>query len=361
MRDFELQRPTKNSVWQVYRQNEVIDLDPPYQREGEVWSLDKKQLLIDTILNEFDVPKIYFHEVGSIKGQPATDYIYAVVDGKQRLSAIWAFIRNEFALASDFRYLEDDNVSLASLTYREIAEKYPDIKTSFDAYTLDIISIETSDVEVIEDLFSRLNEAVPLNAAEKRNAYRGPLPKIVREISDGPFFKKKIPFSNKRYRHYDLIAKFLMICDRGRVVDTKKSYIDKFFEENAKAGKTAAGKLAGCVETTISEMADTFTDKDPLLRQVGMVTALFYVFHAALETGVSTPKRKKLVKFEAARHENKETAARDLAKANYELLEFDRFAQSPNDPIAMRYRMAVLDKYLFDGELGLAKTLQPMD
>jgi len=34
------------------------------------------------------------------------------------------------------------------------------------------------------------------------------------------------------------------------------------------------------------------------------------------------------------------------------LLEFDRFTQSPNDGIAMRFRMAVFDEHLFQGALG---------
>ena len=33
---------------------------PEYQREKKLWSSDKKSLLIDTILEDIDIPKLYF-------------------------------------------------------------------------------------------------------------------------------------------------------------------------------------------------------------------------------------------------------------------------------------------------------------
>jgi hypothetical protein len=56
--------------------------------------------------------------------------------------------------------------------------------------------------------------------------------------------------------------------------------------------------------------------------------------------------RARLVAFEQAREENRVTAEADLKKANYELIEFDGFTQSPNDEIAMQYRLRVLRKHL---------------
>jgi hypothetical protein len=40
-------------------------------------------------------------------------------------------------------------------------------------------------------MFSRLNEAVPLNAAEKRSAIGGPMALAIREISEHSFFNEK--------------------------------------------------------------------------------------------------------------------------------------------------------------------------
>ena len=64
------------------------------------------------------------------------------------------------------------------MTYSDLGFKYPLLKARFDATSLSVISVRTEDIELIEDMFSRLNEAVPLNAPEKRNAFGGPLPKF---------------------------------------------------------------------------------------------------------------------------------------------------------------------------------------
>src|SRR5258708_38841593 len=61
---------------------------PEYQREKSLWSPEKKSLLIDTILEDIDIPKLYFNRT--------PDGNYEVVDGQQRLWTIWEFFAGEF-------------------------------------------------------------------------------------------------------------------------------------------------------------------------------------------------------------------------------------------------------------------------
>src|SRR3954451_3981645 len=74
-----------------------INPKPQYQR-GEVWKLPEKQLLIDSILNGFDIPKIYLNKITS-----GHQYQYDVADGQQRLIAIWNFCENEYQLGVNSR------------------------------------------------------------------------------------------------------------------------------------------------------------------------------------------------------------------------------------------------------------------
>jgi len=48
-------------------------------------------------------------------------------------------------------------------------------------------------------MFSRLNEAVPLNAPEKHHASGGPMPQAIKAVSDHAFFKKHGPFEDRRF------------------------------------------------------------------------------------------------------------------------------------------------------------------
>ena len=87
-------------------------------------------------------------------------YDYAIIDGRQRLEAIWGFINDEFTLSEDFIYLADENVQAKNMSYSELASSYPKLKIRFDSYNLPIVLIETDEIELIEDMFSRLNESI---------------------------------------------------------------------------------------------------------------------------------------------------------------------------------------------------------
>ena len=53
--------PKKNSnILRLLYEKDAINLNPEYQRNGEIWPLEKRQLLIDSILNDYDIPKLYF-------------------------------------------------------------------------------------------------------------------------------------------------------------------------------------------------------------------------------------------------------------------------------------------------------------
>lgn len=337
-----------NSVWALYRLRNRINSNPEYQRQSDIWTLEKQQLLIDTILNKFDVPKIYLHKYTRTETVDDNEFDYSIIDGKQRLHTIWDFIVGKFKLSEDFEYFSDLSVNAKGMTYQEISSKYPDIKADFDSFQLVTVEIQTDDNLMIEEMFSRLNEAVPLNAPEKRNAYGGPIPKLIREICGLSFFTDKIPYPDKRYRHYDLATKFLYIESNGKILDTKKVYLDKFVQNYASnqgqdlAFSENTRKILGC-------MCHVFEDKDVMLRSTGMTMVYYYLFKQAVhQNWVETITRAALAEFDELRLKNRDIARSDISSADYDLLEFDKYAQSPNDKYAMEIRLKILLKNVFD-------------
>ncbi len=348
MSEFRLGVFPSSSVLYVYSMRAQIWTDPPYQRMSDVWPPEKRQLLLDSILNGYDIPKLYFHEFFPSKVVGSSTYKYAIVDGKQRLQSIFEFIDGRYALSKDLDYIHDPSRKLAGLTYAELAREHPDLKTKFDGFVLPIVTIQTADTELIEDMFSRLNEAVPLNAPEKRNAFGGPLPAIIRQTSKRKFFAAKIPFDNTRYRHLDLATKFLYVEQRDALSDTKKVYLDEFVRSYREEGIIAKAKQLGAAcRSVVDQMADVFIDDDPLLRSVGTVVLYYFLFRDAMRNSwPSMPRRRELTAFENERRQNRELAEKDVTSAAYHLLEFDRLTQSPNDGVALRYRYAVLRNYV---------------
>jgi hypothetical protein len=87
-----------------------------------------------------------------------------------------------FSGISNFKYLAEPSLQLNGLTYPDLVKQHNRIAIRFDSYVLPIVCVETDDMDLIEDMFSRLNEAVPLNAAEKRNALGGPMVRIITNV-----------------------------------------------------------------------------------------------------------------------------------------------------------------------------------
>lgn len=224
--------PMKNSsiMW-LYSERDKIQTDPDYQRNGGVWTLAKRQLLIDSILNDYDLPKIYLHELSNISN---SEFDYAVIDGRQRLETIWQFMDDSFKLADDFGIKKNPDLRLEGKKYSQLAIDFPRVRVKFDSFILPVILVRTEndDIDLIEDMFSRLNEASPLNAAEKRNALGGVFVSCINDIANHEFFVKKVKFGNQRYQHKEVAARILLtelsIQNNGKLVDTKKNVFGRY-------------------------------------------------------------------------------------------------------------------------------------
>ena len=179
------------------------------------------------------------------------------------------------------------------------------------------------------------------------------MPIAIRKLANERLFTEAIPFPNKRYRHFDLATKFLLAEHEGKVVDTKKAYLDKFVEDFADQPRSKMPNFFRRAQENARLMKSVFTEKDPLLRQVGIVVVYYHLFRVAQEKGWEQKiTRKRLADFERRRDSNREIAEKDLTKADYDLIEFDRYAQSPNDGYAIRFRLRILLKEVFGRDVS---------
>jgi hypothetical protein len=88
---------TSKKAWPIssmYGIRGAINTNPDYQRPA-VWSSSQKQLLVDSILRGYDVPKFYWRQVSK---KPVS---YDVVDGQQRIRAICEFCDGKYGLPKD--------------------------------------------------------------------------------------------------------------------------------------------------------------------------------------------------------------------------------------------------------------------
>ena len=78
------------------------------------------------------------------------------------------------------------------------------------------------------------------------------------------------------------------------------------------------------------------------------MSVLYYLLvrEAQKQTWADSLSRDQLTKFEDKRAKNRKLAEKDLSKADYDLIEFDRFSQWLNDEVAVLFRYKVLRTFV---------------
>jgi Protein of unknown function DUF262 len=344
---------TSSAILRLNFLKERIQKDPLYQRNGDVWTLEKKQLLMDSILNDYDIPKLYFHALTNANtSSKDREFDYAIVDGRQRLEAIWGFMNDEWSLAIDFEYLADPNVKAGGLRYSDLARRYPELKVFFDTFNLPITIVETDDLDLIEDMFSRLNEAVPLNAAEKRISIGGPMASCIRDVSSLTFFTQCLRLGNRRFQHREIAARLLFIeyafQKYGRIQDTKKPYLDMMVKNFRDGEIIALESVLNPTTDVLNLLSNVFSPRDELLATQAGIPIYYLCVQSAIEAGQThLVSRDRIIEFYSTLASNRAAAETDMALANYRLLEYERMTQQgTNDSASIRERAAILCEFL---------------
>lgn len=195
------------SAFQLYRKykENIIKLDPDFQRESNVWNPKQKSELIESILIGIPLPIFY------VKQDKKGNLI--LIDGRQRLSTIFDYMDNKFPLSGlkilskfngfIFKGNDDDDEKTLKSIYRG---KIEDVNL-----TLHIIKEPTPE-KLTYDLFDRVNRGgTRLNNQEMRNAiYQGSSTLFLKTLSKLESFKSVIStISPSRMKDRYLILRFV--------------------------------------------------------------------------------------------------------------------------------------------------------
>ncbi len=193
-------------------------------------------MFIDSLIRDFDIPKLYLRRIIA----PNSDYEWEVVDGQQRLTAIWEFLKDGYPISRN-----SDPVGEHDIGGKVFSNLHIDIQERLQGYELNIVELEEAEDQEIEEMFLRLQDGVPLNAAEKRNAISGSVRDFVRNIaSTHPLITDSISFPNRRYAHDEIVAQMLLVEINGgptAITPTKLTVMyedsDGFSDRSAQATK----------------------------------------------------------------------------------------------------------------------------
>ncbi len=332
---FKVQPHKAESLRWWYTRREQIDFAPTYQRLSGLWPAKDNAYLIDSILNRYDIPKVYIADF--TRGDSPLNVkkkMYAIIDGKQRFHAIFGFFGDKFALDKDFEYEQDPSLNLGGLLYSDLRSQHPEVCRLFDDYKLAVMSVVTNEKGKIEELFIRLNRALTrLAGAELRNAMPGIVPILTRELAEHPFFTSRIRFTRNRYQDRNAATKLLLVEHTGELVSVKQGDLDRFTRgiEAEKGPKTRPyRKTATQVRNVLDTLAMAFGDRDDLLGAAGIVP-VYYWLARDLDPEYTDSLRPFLNEFERKRRENDKRAEELADGVDVQLLQYSRARRSPMD------------------------------
>ncbi|KAJ3090218.1 hypothetical protein HK102_004379 [Quaeritorhiza haematococci] len=219
-------------------ENGHIDLDPEYQRDV-VWNSRKMSVLIDSFLHNYYIPPVILSKTRRKVGgtdrmsndeegdEEDEEYeeVYLCVDGKQRLTSFYKFMKNEIpSLEPDEKkggvsggLWFDDDKGGARKTLSRIQRGW------FNHRTLIVVEYDSLTHEMEHELFNRV---------QKVNAYSGPVADFVRELVDS--YPEVLPILNtRRKEHIFLLGKLLyVIVHEGDCSCPSGTDIQKYFKSN---------------------------------------------------------------------------------------------------------------------------------
>lgn len=155
MQELTIRSESVQRMYSFYREAKLI-VNRRYQRKL-VWSIDEKASFIDSVLKEFPVPLFLLAE-----GKRGDESIYEIIDGMQRLNALFSYIENEFSLNGEYFDLEATAETKLLKDTGIIEQKTPilDRKICADkiaSYVLPISSYRSTNEATIDEIFRRIN------------------------------------------------------------------------------------------------------------------------------------------------------------------------------------------------------------
>jgi len=352
--------PSKPLQWWI-SQRTKIDMNPPYQRHGRLWSRADKSFLIDSIVNEYDIPKIYMADFtyGNVRLNK-TGLPYAIIDGKQRLEAIFEFYSGEVRLDDEFVYQQSPHLRLGGLGYTDLAKNYPEVADIFRNHPLSVVHVITDEQERIDELFVRLNRSKPLTGAEIRNAMSGPLTEIIRLLAGHELFKLRVKFTTKRAQDKNAATKLLLFEYNSKLVETKRNNLDRFAKSAKKEPREKIELAIRRVIDTLDRMSEIFLPGDPTLRSAGLFPVLYW-FVRQMDSRRDPHIREFLNTFEKSRKANREKASdpSHAVRVDSELMTFDRLNRSSDDEQSHVRRHKILEERFeaYLQQAGKSKTM----
>ncbi|RII35263.1 DUF262 domain-containing protein [Clostridium chromiireducens] len=207
-------------------------VDTSYQRR-KVWLPEDKIRLIETITLGYIIPELFFWDAAT---DPETGLsITHIVDGQQRVNAIFEFTEGAYKLSTDCLISDEAKEKYGNKYFNDFSESE---KIEFWNYPLSVVQINEESKERIKMMFYRLNLTdYDLNAQEKRHGTSwGKFADLTTEIASLEFWEKFSLFNSqdiRRMRDNEFCATLIILARKGVIDQTTQKAINDAYTDYA--------------------------------------------------------------------------------------------------------------------------------
>lgn len=280
---------------------------PDFQRRL-VWDNTDKNEFLKTVLKGYPFPEIYLAVMDA--DLETARSIEALVDGQQRITTLHQYFKGTETLR-----LDKDITPYAELT--------KEAKKDFMNYTVAVRHLGITDIEVIKDVFMRINRTSHgLNKMERQNAaYQGAMKTLGERIASSYLFERYNVFSDREVRRMSDVVFSLSL-----LITMMSTYFHREFE----------------VQPYLEKYNDELIHKNELITRFAKVVLIFKKLRLPKEIRVWKKADLFVLIIEIDRIINLEKKSFDLISLKKELLNFykavdDEMKLSSGDQYLQKY------------------------
>ena len=178
----------------------AIDLNPEFQRKGNLWSETTMSRLIESILLQIPIPAFYFDA-----SEGTNDEKWLVVDGLQRLWSLKKFVIEQDLVLKDLTLL-------VNLNNKKFEDLDKNLQRRMQRYQITTYLMKPNTPKQVRyDLFRRINTGgLVLTPQEIRHALnQGKPAEYLKKLSSNKRFKNVIIVRDERMADRELILRYL--------------------------------------------------------------------------------------------------------------------------------------------------------